>query len=58
MDKIVDLQDSNRKNYNILQRYKTAEDYDRDFISIIKTCRAEGSTETTLAFVSAMLKKI
>ena len=65
MNKTFNLQEEYRRIYDILQGHKTAEDYDRDFMSIINTCRdegreegrAEGREETTFAFVSAMLKK-
>lgn len=61
MTQIMRLQDEYRKNHDLLNGYKTAEDYERDFMSIMNTNRAEGReegiAETTFAFVSAMLKK-
>ncbi|MBR3663521.1 MAG: hypothetical protein IKN64_02570 [Desulfovibrio sp.] len=70
MTQIMRLQDEYRKNHDLLNGYKTAEDYERDFMSIMNTNRAEGRAEgkaegreegreeSTFAFVSAMLKKI
>lgn len=73
MTQIMRIQDEYRKNHDLLNGYKTAEDYERDFMSIMNTNRAEGRAEgkaegkaegreegraeTTFAFVSAMLKK-
>lgn len=73
MTQIMRIQDEYRKNHDLLNGYKTAEDYERDFMSIMNTNRAEGraegkaegraegreegKAETTFAFVSAMLKK-
>ena len=45
MTQIMRIQDEYRKNHDLLNGYKTAEDYERDFMSIMNTNRAEGRAE-------------
>ena len=57
MAQLMDLQDEYRRDYDLLQGYKTAEDYERDFRSIINTNREEAKEEGKEEVAIKMLKK-
>ena len=61
MSQLMNLQDEYRKNYDLFQGYKTAEDYARDYRSVVNTNReegkAEGRNERDVEHVTNMFKK-